>query len=159
MNSEPSLVPPIHTLVPCSLLRKSQTIVPCFQTSVPPWLFQAKQTVSQGSLGTWPSWEVEESCAVILARKPIVPCTFKQTPDGERSFRNRAPVCVSNLSQELPKEVVSVLALLTPHSVLALPLILLAEWSGGEVEKPGCTSSLSVSCAVCSSAVAQAGQS
>lgn len=50
------------------------------------------------------------------------------------------------------------LALLTPHSVLALPLILLAVWSGGEVEKPGCTSSPSVSCALCSPAVAQAGQ-
>lgn len=81
--------------------------------------------------------------------------SLKQRPDGERCFRSRAPVGVSNLSQELPKEVVSVLALLTPHSVLALPLILLA---GGEVEKPGCTSSPSVPCAVCSPVVAQAGQ-
>lgn len=83
-----------------------------------------------------------------LARKPIVPSTFKQRLDGERGFRSRAPVCVSNLSQEPPKEVVSVLALLTPHSVLALPLILLA---GGEVEKPGCTSSPSALCSLLSS--------
>lgn len=84
--------------------------------------------------------------------------TLKANTDSERCFRNKAPVCVSNLSQELPKEVVSVLALLTPHSVLALPLILLAVWSGGELEKPGCTSSPSVPCVLCSPAVAQAGQ-
>lgn len=95
--------------------------------------------MSQGSSGTQLSWDSrrEHSCAVGLARKPIVPSTLKQTLDGERCFRNRAPICVSNPSQELPKDTASLLALLTARFVLALPLILLGAWSGREVREAG----------------------
>lgn len=63
-----------------------------------------------------------------------MPSTLKQTLDGERCFRNRAPICVSNPSQELPKDTAS---LLTARFVLALPLILLGAWSGREVREAG----------------------